>query len=394
MSEPFIPVCEPTFLGNEIAYVSEAMETGWISSSGKYVGQFESTFAQYCETRYGVAVCNGTVALHLALEALGIGEGDEVIIPCFTMIATAAAVCYTGARPVFVDAHSETWNIDTSRIEEKITERTRALLPVHIMGYPCDMDELGTIAKKHGLPILEDAAEAHGALWKGRKAGSFGTLAAFSFFGNKNLTTGEGGMVVTNDESLYDRCRYLKNLAFPLQAAREYLHEDIGFNYRMSNLHAAIGLAQVEKADDYRSRRIHNHSMYREMLKDVPGILHQYDPEYGPGQASSSTGQLSAAQNDSLHVHWMNAICIDPEQYGRNRDDLMSLLRDKGIDSRKLFTGMHRQPGLAKFGCDMFGDFPVTEYLAENGLYLPSGSSLREEQIERICSTIRDGARK
>lgn len=367
-----------------MSYVLEAMETGWISSSGKFVSEFETTFANYCEVRYGIAVCNGTVALHLALEALGIGAGDEVIIPAFTMIATAAAVCYTGARPVFVDANPDTWNLDPDLVEDKVTDRTKAILPVHIMGYPCDMNKLQGIAEKYGLFVLEDAAEAHGALWRGRKVGSLGNLATFSFFANKNLTTGEGGMVVTNDEGLYDRCRYLKNLAFPLKAAREYIHEDLGFNYRMSNLHAAIGLAQVEKADEYRSRRIHNHRQYRDMLAGIPGIEHQFDPAYANDQQEL---------HDTVHVHWMNAININQERYGRSRDALMALLRENGIDSRKLFTGMHRQPALAKLGCDMSGKYPVTDRLAENGFYLPSGSSLTLEQIERICSIIREGAR-
>ena len=199
MSEKhFIPVCEPTLLGNELKYVTDAVQTGWISSAGKYVREFEERFADYCGCKYGVAVCNGTVALHLALVAAGIGEGDEVIIPDFTMIATAFAVCYTGAKPVFVDADPETWNIDSSKIEEKITSRTKAIIPVHLFGLMCDMDAIANIAKKHGLMVIEDAAEAHGAEYKGHKSGSVSNLAAFSFFANKNITTGEGGMVVTN----------------------------------------------------------------------------------------------------------------------------------------------------------------------------------------------------
>lgn len=381
MNEPFLPVCEPTLLGNEHAYVSEAVSTGWISSSGRFVGAFEEAFATYCGAKEGIAVTNGTVALHLALAALGIGAGDEVIIPNFTMIASAFAVCYTGAVPVFVDAQAQSWNIDPNLIEAKITEKTKAIMVVHIMGLPCDMEAIGRIADKYGLALIEDAAEAHGAEFQGRRTGSLGQIAAFSFFGNKNLSTGEGGMVVTSDPELARRSRYLKNLCFPLGAGREYLHEDIGFNYRMSNLHAAIGLAQVERADEYREKRIRNHMHYRRVLSGIPGIAHQLDPSIGGGS------------NATLHVHWMNAVLVDQESYGRNRDELMLHLKEHGIDSRKLFVGMHRQPSLAKFGCDCSGSYPVSDLLGERGLYLPSATHLSPEQIERVVAVIRGGGR-
>lgn len=273
----FIPVCEPALLGKEEEYVSDCIRTGWISSSGKYVSKFEEEFAQYCGCKYGVAVCNGTVALHLALVSLGIGKGDEVIIPTFTMAASAYAVCYTGAMPVFVDADKDSWNIDTEKIEEKITKKTRAIMPVHLFGNPCNMDKIIKLAKQYNLYIVEDSAQAHGAEYKGKKTGSFSDIAGFSFFANKNLTTGEGGMVVTNDKSLYDSARYFKNMCFPLDAPRVYEHANIGFNYRMSNLHAAIGLAQTEKADMYRNMRINNHNLYKKYLKNVEGITFQKD---------------------------------------------------------------------------------------------------------------------
>jgi len=273
--DKFIPVCEPYLNGNELKYVTDAVSTGWISSSGKYVTEFEQKFAEYCGCKYGVGVCNGTVALHLALVALGIEKGDEVIIPSFTMIASAFAVCYTGAIPVFVDADKDTWNIDVEKIEEKISSRTKAIMPVHVFGLMCNMERILEIAHKYELHVLEDAAEAHGAEYKGVKAGSYADIASFSFYGNKNITTGEGGMVVTNDEKLYNQTRYYKNLCFPLEGGRNFLHENIGFNYRMSNVLAAIGLAQVEKADEYRAMRIHNHQCYAEYLKDVPGIIFQ-----------------------------------------------------------------------------------------------------------------------
>jgi perosamine synthetase len=367
----FIPVCEPTLLGNELKYVTDAVQTGWISSAGKYVTEFEQQFAAYCGCKYGVAVCNGTVALHLALVALGIGKGDEVIIPDFTMIATAFAVCYTGATPVFVDADPDTWNIDTTKIEEKITPRTKAIIPVHLFGLMCDMDAINAIAKKHNLKVLEDAAEAHGAEYKGRRAGSCSDLAAFSFFANKNITTGEGGMVVTNNEKLYNKLRYHKNMCFPLDGPRKYLHNDIGFNYRMSNVVAAIGLAQVEKADDYRQLRINNNRLYRELLADVPGIRFQKN------------------NDDYLNVAWMNAILVDENIYGHSKEELREYLKSHNVDTRLLFEGMHHQPSLKKNGCDCCGLYPTTEKLTFQGIYLPSANSLDCETIINICELIK-----
>jgi perosamine synthetase len=367
-----IPVCQPFLDGNELKYVEDAVRTGWISSSGKYVRAFEEAFAQYCGVKHAVAVCNGTVALHLALVCLGIGKGDEVIVPNFTMIASAIAVCYTGATPVFVDADPATWNIDARKIEEKITPRTKAVMPVHIFGNPCAMQAISALARKHNLLIIEDAAEAHGATYNEKKVGGFSHMAAFSFFANKNLTTGEGGMVVTNDPGLYKKALYYKNMCFDPEAPRNYIHHDIGFNYRMSNLHAAIGLAQTEKADEYKQRRIRNGLLYRKYLREVGGIILQQDQ---PG-----------AEN----VFWMNGILIVPDTYGRTRDELIRLLKEKGIDTRLFFVGMHRQPGLLKFGCDGTGDYPVTDNLARNGFYLPSASNLAEDEIRFICESIRE----
>lgn len=367
----FIPVCEPYLNGNEIKYVNDAVSTGWISSSGSYVNKFEEAFSKYCDCKYGVAVCNGTVAIHLALVALGIGKGDEVIIPSFTMIATAFAVCYTGAKPVFVDADKDTWNIDVNKIEEKISDKTKAIIPVHIFGNPCKMDKIEEIAKKHNLYIIEDAAEAHGAEYKGKKTGSFSDIACFSFFANKNVTTGEGGMVVTNNEENYKKAKYYKNVCFPVDSPRTYLHENIGFNYRMSNLHAAIGLAQTEKADEYRDLRIKNANLYKEYLKDCPGIIFQKDEE------------------DSLNVHWMNTIIIDKEKYGHNKDELVTHLKENNIDTRLLFKSMSRQKSLQDFGCDCTGEYPVTDWLSDNGFYLPSASNLKQEDIKYICDTIK-----
>ena len=318
---------------------------------------------------------NGTVAIHVALSALGIGPGDEVIIPSFTMIATAFAVCYTGAKPVFVDADSRTWNIDVGKIEEKINSNTKAIIPVHIFGNPCDMERICEIAQKHHLYVVEDAAEAHGAKFRGKMVGSFSDIACFSFFANKNLTTGEGGMCVTDNEEYSRKCNYYKNMCFPVGGPRNYIHEDIGFNYRMSNIHAALGLAQVEKANDYVEMRIRNHGIYKRELENCPGILFQMD------------------EQDSKNVYWMNTIVVNRDSYGMGKDELIAVLKENGIDTRLLFVSMNRQPSLQKYGCDCSGEYPVTDWLSDNGFYLPSASNLSEEQIVHICDVIKSHAR-
>jgi perosamine synthetase len=365
-----IPVCEPLLGGREREYVLDALDSGWISSSGKYIAAFERAFASYIGVKHGIAVANGTVALHLALTALGIKKGDEVIIPDFTMIASAFAVCYTGAKPVFVDAEARTWNIDPSKIEEKVTTKTKAIMAVHIYGHPCEMNSILEISKKHDLKVIEDAAEVHGAEYLGKKCGNLGDIAGFSFFANKIATTGEGGMVVTNDDELAEKCRYFRNLCFPIKGERVHLHNDIGFNYRISNLHAAIGLAQVQKIDFYVARRRENNRFYREYLSEIPGITFQQE--------------LAGSKN----VYWMNAIVIDRDAFGTSRNELKVKLKKEGIDTRYFFCGMHRQPSLVKYGCQRKGNYEVADWLAENGLYLPSGSGLSESEIERISGII------
>ena len=325
-----------------------------------------------CGVTYGVAVCNGTQALHLALVSLGIGPGDEVIIPDFTMIASAFAVCYTGAKPVFVDAEPETWNIDPEKVEEKISSRTNAIMPVSIFGHPCEMDTINEIAQDRDLSVVEDAAESHGAEYKGQKTGSLADITAFSFYANKNLTTGEGGMVVTDNESLYKKALYYKNLCFALDAPRDYVHNDIGFNYRMSNIHAAIGLAQVEKADQYRAMRIRNAERYQKCLQGVPGIT------------------LQKTKQNVVPVHWMNGVLVDAARYGHTREELIFHLKENNIDSRLFFIGMHHQRSLLRYGCDGSGQYPVSDYLGAKGFYLPSGSGLTEEQIGEICTVIKE----
>jgi len=365
-----IPVCEPALLGNEEKYVIDAVKSGWISSSGKYIGAFENAMASYCGVKHGISVTNGTVALHLSLVALDIGHGDEVIISDFNGIFGAFAICYIGGIPVFVDSEPETWNINSNKIEEKITKKTKAIMVVHIYGHPCNMDPIREIAKKYNLKIIEDAAEAHGAEYKGKKCGSLGDISIFSFYANKIFTTGEGGIVVTNNDELEEKCRYHKNLCFPLKGERNFIHNDIGFNYRMSNLHSAIGLAQVEKADKYVDLRINNHKLYKKYLSRIPGITLQPEKDY------------------AKNVYWMNGITINSKEFGIERNELMIKLRKNGVDSRMFFQGLHKQPSLQKYGSDCSGEYPVSEWLSENGLYLPSGSGLREQDIEYISETI------
>src|SRR5450432_1172395 len=306
MSSDFIPVCEPNLGGRELEYVTKAVSGGWISSSGSYVGEFEREFAKYLGVPYAVTTTSGTTALHLALVAAGIGPGDEVIIPAFTMIASAFAVCYTGAKPVFVDA-DETWNIDPRLIEAKITPRTRAIMPVHVYGHSCDMDALQKIADAHQLLVIEDAAEAIGSRYNGRLCGSIGDLSCFSFFANKLVTTGEGGMVVARDERFAARLRYFKNLCFPLDGSRRYVHDEIGFNYRMPNVLAAIGLAQLERADVYLAARRENAKRYTALLTGQRGITTPPDEPW------------------TTNSFWMYGVLIG-DDFGMSRDDVMKRL--------------------------------------------------------------------
>ncbi|HEX7453175.1 MAG TPA: DegT/DnrJ/EryC1/StrS family aminotransferase [Polyangiaceae bacterium] len=369
MSSDFIPVCEPNLGGRELEYVTKAVSGGWISSSGSYVGEFEREFAKYLGVPYAVTTTSGTTALHLALVAAGIGPGDEVIIPAFTMIASAFAVCYTGAKPVFVDSDVSNWNIDPSLVAAKVTKKTKAIMPVHVYGHACDMDELQKIADAHGLLVIEDAAEAIGSFYKGRKCGAIGDINCFSLFANKLITTGEGGMVVARDDRFIERLRYYKNLCFPLDGSRRYVHDEIGFNYRMPNVLAAIGLAQLERADFYLECRRSNAARYNALLLGQKGIT---IPPEAPWTSSS---------------YWMYSILIG-DDFGMSRDEVMTRLKAAGIETRSFFVSMHRQPALAKYGCDVSGQYPVTDELARTGLYLPSTSGLTDAQIARIAKEL------
>ncbi|MCB0254401.1 MAG: DegT/DnrJ/EryC1/StrS family aminotransferase [Anaerolineae bacterium] len=361
-----IPVCEPTLDGNELKYVQQAVETNWISSAGSFIREFEAKFAEACGARYGIACANGTVALHLALATLGLEPGDEVIIPTFTMIATINAVTYCGATPVLVDNEPDFWQMDVADVARKITPRTKAIIPVHIYGHPVDMDALNELACRHGITVIEDAAEAHGAEYKGRRAGGLAAAAAFSFYGNKILTTGEGGMVTTNDQEIARLAWNLRDHAF--SSERHFWHKYVGFNYRMTNLQAAVGLAQVERLDELVAARRQNAALYTSLLHDIPGITTPPEAEW------------------AKNVFWMYGIMVDRVAYGMNRDQLRRVLADNGIETRTFFIPMHCQPVY----WDAFKGqrFPVAERLCRDGFYLPSASSLTVAEIERVAAVI------
>jgi len=361
-----IPVAEPKFGGREQEYVTDCILSSWVSSKGKYVTQFESMFAAYCGVPYGVATFNGTIALHLVLAALNIGPGDEVIVPSLTFVATANAVAYTGATPVFVDSEPETWNLDPAAVEAAITPRTRAIIPVHLYGHPADMDAIRNIARAHSLTVIEDAAEAHGATYRGQKVGSLGHAAAFSFYANKNITTGEGGMITTDNRQLADLCRNLRDHAFSPE--RHFWHKYLGFNYRMTNLQAAVGLAQVERMDELVAARRRNAARYTERLASIPGIT---PPPEAP---------------DCTNVYWMYAVLVEDE-FGLTRDELRRFLAGEGIETRTFFIPLHFQP--IYYQAFKGQRFPVAENLCKRGFYYPSASSLTRREIDYIVDATR-----
>ncbi|MDO8510528.1 MAG: DegT/DnrJ/EryC1/StrS family aminotransferase [Nanoarchaeota archaeon] len=362
----FIPVCEPTLRGKELEYVTDAINSGWISSAGKYIQEFEEKFSQYCGVKYGVSCSNGTKAIHLALMAVGIKAGDEVIMPSFTMIGSCNPIVQIGAKPVFVDSELKTWNMDTEQIEKKITTKTKAIMIVHIYGHPVDMDAVLKIARKHNLIVIEDAAEAHGAEYKEKKAGSLGDIACFSFYANKIITTGEGGMVVTNNEKWAEHAKKLRNHFF---GEPRFLHQEVGYNYRLTNMQAAIGLAQLERIDELVGARRKNAQLYNSLLKDVPGI------------------KLPVEEPWAKNVYWMYGLVVD-KPFPLTMPQLRDELQKRGIETRTFFIGMHKQPAYAHLGVQ--GDFPNTEYLEKNGFYLPSSSHLTEEEIQYIAKTIKE----
>jgi perosamine synthetase len=362
-----IPVCEPLLDGNEEKYLLHTVRSNWISSAGRYITDFENLFAEKVGAKYGVACSNGTTALHLALATLGVGPGHEVIVPTFTMIASANAVVYTGAKPVFIDSEPETYNMDVAQLESKISERTKVVMPMHTYGHPVDMDPLLELAQKYDLFVLTDAAEAHGALYKGRPVGGLGDLATYSFYGNKIITTGEGGMVTTNDPDIARIARNLRDHAFSDE--RHFWHKFLGYNFRMTNMQAAIGLAQTERFDFLVECRRRNAEMYSELLTAVPGLT------------------LPPEKSWAKNVFWMYGILVQPE-FGMNRDALREQLARRGIETRTFFIPVHLQP--IYFRAHGRERFPVAEKLCEQGMYLPSASSLTQGDIEFIAQAIKE----
>jgi perosamine synthetase len=365
-SKRLIPVAAPVLAGREKEYVADCMESGWISSAGKYVELFEAEFAKFCGVRHAVSCCNGTAALHLALAALGVGPGDEVIVPTLTFVATANAVTYCGARPVFADSEPESWNLDPAHVASKITPRTKGIIAVHLYGNPVDMDALRDLASRHGLFLLEDAAEAHGALYKGRRAGSLGDVAAFSFYGNKIIATGEGGMVTTDDDALAARVRLLRGQG--MDTERRYWFPVIGYNYRMMNIPAAIGLAQLERAAWHTGRRCEIAAAYKRLLGDVRGLGWQSEREW------------------ARHAYWMFTVLLDVEQAGE-RDRLTARLQDEGVETRPVFYPVHSLPPYSE--SSRGEEFPVAESISRRGFSLPTWAGLSGDDLNYVCERLR-----
>jgi perosamine synthetase len=360
-----IPVAAPALIGNEKKYVQDCLDTSWISSCGKYIDLFEEQFARFCNSGHAIACSNGTVALHLALKALDVGPGDEVIVPTLTFVATANAVTYCGATPVFADSEPLTWNMDPSLIEPLITPRTKGIIAVHLYGHPVDMDPILEVARAHSLFVIEDAAEAHGADYKGRRVGSLGNIATFSFYGNKILTTGEGGMAVTGDSVLAQKIRLLKGQG--MDPDRRYWFPMVGYNYRMTNIAAAIGLAQLEKADWHINRRREIAELYKKFLENIPAITMQ--PE------------LSWARC----VYWMTSIVLD-QDLSLSRDEVMRYLAEEGIETRPFFYPMHSLPMYQSVSDEK--TYPVADRLSAQGINLPSFAQLSPEDIEYVCDRL------
>lgn len=364
-----IPVNEPLLDGNEKKYLAECIDTAWISSEGPFVKRFEDMFAAYLGVKHGIAVCNGTAALEVAMASIDLRPGDEVIIPAFTIISCVLAVLKRGGLPVLVDIDPDTWCMDINHVKEKISSKTKAIMPVHMYGHPVDMDPIMELAEKHGLYVIEDAAEVHGAEYKGRKCGTFGHMSCFSFYANKIITTGEGGMVVTNDDKLAARARLHRNLCF--KEGRRFYHEELGGNYRMTNLQAAVGVAQTERIEEFIEIKRRNANAYTMLLSDIDWL------------------QIPVEKEWAKNVYWMYGIVID-EKTGRSADDIMKYLSAEKIRTRPFFLGMHEQPVFRDMGLFKGETYPVTERLARQGFYVPSGLTLKESEIGVVCNLIKN----
>ncbi len=365
-----IPVNEPLLDGNEKKYLNECIDTGWISSEGPFVQKFEKEIAAMAGRKHGIAVCNGTAALETAVAALELQPGDEIIMPAFTIISCAAAIVRRGCTPVLVDSEPATWNMDTGQIEAKVTRRTKAIMIVHIYGLPVDMDPVIEIADKYGLKIIEDAAEMHGQTYKGRPCGSFGDISTFSFYPNKHITTGEGGMMLTDNDRLAERCRSLRNLCF--QPHKRFVHKELGYNFRMTNLQAALGLAQLERLEEFVTRKRRMGKRYNELLSNVKGL------ELMPGKTSY-------AEN----IYWVYGLVLK-DGVPFDAEEAMRRLGIRKIGTRPFFWPMHEQPVFRRMGLFTAENYPVAERLARRGFYIPSGMALTKEQIEEAAEAVKD----
>ncbi len=365
-----IPVNEPVLDGNERKYLNECIDTGWISSEGPFIREFENLFAARVGRKHGVAVCNGSAALDAALAALDLEPGDEVIMPTFTIISCATAITRLGAIPVLIDCEPDTWNMDVSAIEARITSKTRAIMVVHLYGLPVDMDPILDIAKRHNLKIIEDAAEMIGQTYRGKPCGSFGDLSTFSFYPNKHVTTGEGGMIVTDDDKLAEKLRRLRNLGF--SPPRRFVHEELGWNFRMTNLQAAVGLAQLERLDEFIARKRHIFERYTELLSGIPGIA------------------LPVAQKDfATNINWVYGVVID-DNVPFDAEEAMARFAKLGIGTRPFFWPMHEQPVYLRMGFFAGEKYPNSERIARRGFYLPSGLALTDAQMDRVAAAVKE----
>ena len=360
----FIPVNEPLLNGNEKKYLCECIDTGWISSEGPFVKEFEKKMSASVNREYGIAVSNGTAALETAVQALGIGEGDEVIMPAFTIISCAMAVTKTGAVPVLIDSDVHTWNMKADEIEAKITDRTKAVMIVHLYGLPVEVNEILALADKYHLKVIEDAAEMHGQTYYGKPCGSFGDISIFSFYPNKHITTGEGGMVVTDSKELAERCQMIRNLCFKTDA--RYVHDELSDNYRFTNLQAAVGLAQLERLDEFIERKRAMGKYYTERLQEVKGLMLPVE-------------KTEYADN----IYWVYGLVLTKEIQADNRM-VQKRLTEEGIGSRTFFWCMHEQPVYRRAGLFLDETYVNAEYLARKGFYIPSGLALTEAQMDRV----------
>lgn len=365
-----IPVNEPLLDGNERKYLLECIETGWISSEGPFIKQFEERFAARVKREFGIAVSNGSVALDAAIVALGIGAGDEVILPSFTIISCAAAIVRAGAKPVVVDCDPITFNMNVADIEARITTRTRAIMVVHIYGLPVDMAPLMALARRHGLKVIEDAAEMHGQTYAGEPCGSFGDISTFSFYPNKHITTGEGGMIVANDPEIAKRCQSLRNLCF--KPEQRFVHDELGWNLRMTNLQAALGLAQLERLDEFVQRKRRMGARYDTLFAGTPGV------------------QLPLAKQPFAdNIYWVYPLVLD-DSIRTDAKGIMKALGERGIGTRPFFWPMHEQPVLRRMGLFEGESYPVSERIARRGFYIPHGMALTEAQMDRCAETVRE----